>query len=443
MCHVNFKRGLMEGRIRAEWNRLKKVVVHKPGIEMFFGLLDPEASLYERAFDQEKAVKEHEALSEALKEQFKVKVSEMTDIIKEHAQKEQSVKDNVVKAALNSIDFSESGKRAKRLKDNIKENADSYGIDYFLNIMMLMPKMQLKDETGIKAIHINVTERDPLSNLYFMRDQQAVTDKGIFLSRMAKPQRRKETDFTKILWKIMKIPIVHEANAPATFEGGDFMPMKNFALVGLGDRTNIYGVKQMLNYGQSFDEVAVVHKPSHPLIPSADADPMVNMHLDTYFNVAGSDVVVGSKVLLEKAKVDIYTKNSESEYEISSKSTNLYDYITGKGFKLINISTLEQISYASNFLCVKDHAILAINTKSTVKNVLRNLELKANKNPERYAALLSQAKRDYKTLASSGNLFPHKKEMHENGIDYYAIDLENITGGYGGAHCMTAVIERG
>jgi len=39
-------------------------------------------------------------------------------------------------------------------------------------------------------------------------------------------------------------------------------------------------------------------------------------------------------------------------------------------------------------------------------------------------------------------VFPYKKEMYENGIDAYVLNLENITGGYGGAHCMTAAIER-
>ena len=51
---------MMEGRIRAEWDRLRKVIVHKPDIEMFFGLLDPSASLYERAFNQTAALKEHD-----------------------------------------------------------------------------------------------------------------------------------------------------------------------------------------------------------------------------------------------------------------------------------------------------------------------------------------------------------------------------------------------
>ncbi|MEM0202324.1 MAG: arginine deiminase family protein, partial [Candidatus Micrarchaeaceae archaeon] len=183
------------------------------------------------------------------------------------------------------------------------------------------------------------------------------------------------------------------------------------------------------------------HQPSHPLIPGNEPDPMIDMHVDTYCNVAGSDVMIGSKVLFQRAKVDVYTKEGSS-YKMDKKATNLYDYVTGKGFGVINLSTLEQMSYASNFLCIKDHTILAVNGEPIVKKVLNNLAFKARKNPKRYGALLSQAKKDYQDFISSGQLFPHKSEMYQNGIDFYAIDLKNITGGYGGAHCMTAVVER-
>lgn len=40
----------LEAKVRAEWDPLRKVAIHRPGIEMFFGLLDPYASLYERTF---------------------------------------------------------------------------------------------------------------------------------------------------------------------------------------------------------------------------------------------------------------------------------------------------------------------------------------------------------------------------------------------------------
>ena len=52
----------MIGKIKAEWDHLKKIVVHRPGMEMFFGLLEPYSSLYERAFSRSAARREHEML---------------------------------------------------------------------------------------------------------------------------------------------------------------------------------------------------------------------------------------------------------------------------------------------------------------------------------------------------------------------------------------------
>jgi arginine deiminase len=40
----------MKAKINAEWDHLSKIVLHSQGIEMYFGLLDPFASLYERSF---------------------------------------------------------------------------------------------------------------------------------------------------------------------------------------------------------------------------------------------------------------------------------------------------------------------------------------------------------------------------------------------------------
>jgi len=154
-------------------------------------------------------------------------------------------------------------------------------------------------------INLQVTEREPLSNLYFMRDQQIVTDKGMILSGMSKPQRKREPSLTRLLWKFLEEPLIHEIQVPGTFEGGDFIPLKEFALIGLGDRTNRSGIEQMLKHGLGYDEIGVVHQPSHPLIPGDRRDPMVNMHLDTYFNIASQGVAVGCELLLKNAPVEI------------------------------------------------------------------------------------------------------------------------------------------
>src|SRR5579863_9913426 len=56
----------MDSTIRAEWDTLKEVDVHRPGIEMFFGLMAPFSFLYERAFSMDEAIYEHTELEHAL-----------------------------------------------------------------------------------------------------------------------------------------------------------------------------------------------------------------------------------------------------------------------------------------------------------------------------------------------------------------------------------------
>jgi arginine deiminase len=411
---------------------------------MWFGLLAPYASLYERAFNRYEARSEHEHLEYTLKHEFKIEVIRLKEKILELADHRPEIRAKLVKAALGEMEFVGNEAEVAKAQKELVDNTDVFDAGHFFNILLLQPKLDLEEGIGARAVHVNVTERTPLANLYFMRDQQVVTDRGIFVSRMSKPQRRNETTLTRFLWDSLGEKVVHEVEAPGTFEGGDFIPMKEFALVGTGDRSNADGVNQMLEHGLDFDEVGVVHQPNHPLIPGSERDPMVDMHLDTYFNVAGSGVVVGSELLLKRAQVDVYHRAGRGGYIQDKKAgATLHDYVRRKGFDIVYLTTLEQLSYASNFLCVKDGTILAIEVDRIVKKVLAGLENEAKQNPKRYGRLFEQAKKDYQDLKDSAQFFPNKKELYQFGVDAYPIALTNLTGGYGGGHCMTAALERG
>jgi len=145
---------------------------------------------------------------------------------------------------------------------------------------------------------------------------------------------------------------------------------------------------------------------------------MINIHLVTYFNVASSGVVVGSDLLLKTATVAIYHREDAGVYQKEKEETNLHDYIRSKGFELIKVT----------------HVVM---------DVLQTLQSKAQEEPERYGTLLKQAERDYQQLKRDAEFFPHKQGVYEYGIDAYPLILKNLTGGYWGAHCMTAALQRG
>jgi arginine deiminase len=434
----------MNTGVKAEWDPLRRVVIHRPGIEMFFGLLEPYASLYERAFSRFGARREHERLEYILRYEFNIEVLHLKQTLLDQADRHEKVRERLVELAGHSLYFGGDPEGAALARKDLERNAPLLDSGHFFNILLLTPEIRIKAGEGTRAIHLNITEHEPLSNLYFMRDQQAVTDRGIVLGSMSKPQRQREPLLTGLLWEILGLPVTHRVTAPGTFEGGDLIPMGEFALLGKGDRTNEKGISQVLAHGLGYDEVGVVIQPRHPLISGERDDPMMDMHLDTYLNVASRGVVVGSKTLLQEANVEVYYRESEGQYSAEPRSrTSLHDYIREKGFEIIDITTLEQMAYASNFLCIRDGQILAVEVDRTVPDVIATLKAKAERDPVRYKRLLSQVEKDYRYLRNEGQFFPHKKEVYQHDIDAYPIILENLTGGYGGAHCMTCALRRG
>jgi len=434
----------MDGMIKAEWDPLKKVVLHTPGIEMFLGLLEPYGALYERAFSRDGARYEHEILTGILQKEYGIQVILLKDLIVSKATNHSLIRQKLVDKARETLEYSGDKKYVSVAKSEFEKNHRYYDILHFFFILLMHPLIQVNKKCGTRNISINIIQRQPLANLYFMRDQQFMTDKGIVLCRMAKPSRRRETEVTKFFWKeILGLPLLYEMKEPAIIEGGEFIPMGDFALVGLGDRTNQAAIDQLLSLSLGYKEIGVVHQPAHPLIPSSDPHPMVNMHLDTYFNVAADDIVIGSKVLLKCANMDIYHNKGEGIFVKDKKNTTLYEYIENKGFHIIDITTLEQMSYASNFLCIRNRKILAVEVEPVTRQILANLRRAAQKNPAKYTQLLAQAEKDYESLNNTGNFFPHKKEIYQNNVSVRPLRVKHLTGGYGAAHCMTCALSRG
>jgi arginine deiminase len=431
----------MDSTIRAEWHTLQDVVIHRPGIEMFFGLMEPYSFLYERAFSMDEAIYEHTELERAL-DRAGVNVHRLKRLAVRLAKDDPLLVREARRYAEQIVRFEGPRDEAKRARREFANNIAAFDAETVFNILVLRPSVRLDKKKGVRVIFPRVTLDVPLANLYFMRDQQAVTDLGVIVSRMSKPQRRMEPLITSTILQMAGAKIAHRVGAPGTFEGGDFIPADEFAMLGTGDRTNRSGVNQILQHGVGFEEMAVVHQPAHPLIPGDEPDPMIDMHLDTYLNIPGKGVAVGCLPLLKRAKVEVYKRMADGRYRKTSGNPVLYDFLVGRGFKIVPITTLEQLCYASNFLCVRDHHILAVEVDRVVERVMKNLEGEAAADPHRYRALMQQARKEFAELKESNRFFPRKREFDELGIEATPIPLQEITGGYGGAHCMTCAVSR-
>jgi arginine deiminase len=435
----------MKTRAFAEWDNLRDVMIHRPGIEMFFGLLEPYSFLYERAFSMDGAIHEHANLEHTLAS-HNVNVHRLKHAMVRTARENELLMERAGKYALKIVKFRGPSKETREAARAFKENISSLDPETLYNILVLRPTVSLRKGRGARVIFPHVTLNVPLANLYFMRDQQALTDRGIVVGRMAKPQRRLEPFLTSTVLQAMGAEIAYQVQSPGTFEGGDFIPARDFAMIGLGDRTNRSAVDQIMRHGLGFEEVVVVHQATHPLIEQRD--PMINMHLDTYLNIAGEGIAVGCLPLLNRATIEVYRKKTSTSslmdirYEKVSSGSNIQEYLTKKGYKFVPITTFEQMCYASNFLCLRDREIIAIEVEELAQRVLKNLEVTKNNYPKRYSRLYAHVKKEYAELRANGRFFPHKSEFYELGVKIVPILLEEITGGYGGAHCMTCALNR-
>lgn len=431
----------MTNGARAEWHRLREVMIHRPGIEMFFGLLEPYSFLYERAFSIDEAVYEHTQLEHALGEAG-VTVRRLKRFAVEVGARQPELMARVRRAAESIVHYSGPPDMVARSRKALRQNLATFDAETLFNILLLRPSVRLERRPGARGVLPTVELETPLANIYFMRDQQALTARGFVLGRMAKPQRQQEPLLTGALLRLAHASVVGQVRAPGTFEGGDFMPLGRFALLGTGDRTNASGVRQILGMATGFDEVGVVHQPSHPALPDDAPDPMIDMHLDTYFNVAGNGVAVGCGVLLKSARVEVYRRHGSGRLRRDPSTRSLWEFLAEKRFEVVPISTLEQMSYATNFLCLQDHRILAVEVEQELDHVVQVVARAARRDPHRYRALYGLVRREREELRAGRGFFPHTPLVRDRGVEVVPLSLQEITGGYGGAHCMTCVLNR-
>ncbi len=413
---------------KKEWDTLREVVMHRPGTEIDYAMISPRAFLFERPFNKNVALKEHENLQKVLEENG-VKVNLLREISNDLATRDHSFREKMEKKVLDEIQFYGDLSEAQKGKNELKKNLPYMDPDTLFNIMILCPSIDIRVDDELHMYYPKIFSNIPLTNLYFMRDQQAVTSEGVIGGRMRLPQRNKEPDLTNFIWthKLRK-ENTFRVGEETSFEGGDYIPMGEFGLIGTGPRTSKEGAMSALNSGlMKHDEVFLVENPKYEFQVK---DLLNNMHLDTYFNIASESVAIGSEILMKKAVGTTMVRNDDKFSP--SETTTLYEYIKAKGFSILNIDPLEQLCYSSNFLTLSNSKIVCIDSYAVFKKLLKN-------------GVMSKELVDQIGVDKSGleeRMFPNKNRMNEFGVDYIEINLEEITGGYGGAHCMTMSLSR-
>ncbi|EZQ07088.1 hypothetical protein CM19_04955 [Candidatus Acidianus copahuensis] len=395
-------------------------MVHEPGIEMFYGVLDPNSFLYMRRFNISKAVDQHRSLQESFKE-MGVEVLKLKELIINSSRTNPSFRKFLETTALNYIKFEGDGEVEKKAKGFIKDIEDLDDETLF-NVILLSPTVLSHEALGTSDYFTRILNEEPLANLYFTRDQSIITDKGLIIGRMSKRARSRETVMIKLGFLALGEKPIKEISEPAFLEGGDYLALDDFVIFGTGDRTSIGGIVQAME-AVDFDEVIVAYNP----VLEHYNDYALTMHLDMYINSPKQGVIVGNPDILSNTTVDVYEKKEKGYTR--KKKCSLLSYLKSKGLRIISVSLGEQLLYATNFLTLKDGKFISPDVKRNLNGVKEYL---ARRN---YEDLLNK-------LKLKDEVFPETREVREEGLDFIVVDVSELTGGFGGIHCMTTGIRK-
>ncbi len=393
---------------RAEYSRAMIILMHEPTEELFPGVIHPDAALFSDYFNIEQAAKEHANYRRELK-RFGAQVLTVREILLDGTLDEEG---NPVEGkaledlrrlaseflTYNTDSIPEDAEAQQRYKELIIRRANPKDL---VRIILLQPEIVLsrtEANTGFAATYI---ER-PIMNIFFMRDQMIATANGMVISRMNSPQRETESRIAEFcLDKIGMPPIGKITGRNAYLEGGDFLPMGRTAFIGRGLRTTQAAIDQLMdNDWLGCDTLVVVNDRWLE---------QEQMHLDTFFNVIDRDLVTLSENRYKAGPdstqyltADIYVRE-DNTYRKVAEAEDFVRYLE-KVLKvtIIPVSRPDELTYACNFLTVAPRRIMAV----------------------------------------AGQSEAFRQALSDNGVDVTWIPLDNLTKGYGAAHCMTQVLGR-
>lgn len=243
-----------------------------------------------------------------------------------------------------------------------------------------------------------MTDKLPLGNLLFGRDQSNLVGDTLFWSKMSKKIREPEVTVWKLaLNDYLANQKSFEVTGEGRIEGGDTIIHNGDCLIGVGGRTNEIGVMQVAP--EIFKQGLNVYSIYHPERASENMEHQTTMHLDTFYMPAPKNTCV---VLLEEARdrqvIQVSGKNSNLDGQVI---TNFENYLKESGADIIPISREQQLNYQANFVVLDKNTVLV----TTKDNYLRG-------------------------------------EFEKRGITVIDGNLDEITKGYGGAHCSLTPILR-
>ena len=272
----------------SEIGNLKKVLLHRPGVEL--EALTP-GTIDRLLFDDipylKIAQEEHDIFSKVLRENgVEVVYYEelLADVLKDEKLKEHFLNDFLSLSKINS----------KGLRKAITHYLYSLSEkEIVLKLISGIKRIDIKQEAPMSLMDLTDDVypfvSDPMPNLYFTRDPGACIGNGISINRMHTPARKRESLLLKYIYLYNKDFALegdrmwYDISDSFSIEGGDILVLsKDIVCIGLSDRTTVSGAEhfaQNLLAKSDFKKILAFN------IPKSRAF----MHLDTVFTMVDYD----------------------------------------------------------------------------------------------------------------------------------------------------------
>lgn len=384
----------------AEFTRAHVILMHTPSQELYDGVIHPAAGLYDDYFDADAAAEEHRGYI-AMLEDNDIEVHTVEEVLM--SMDHETLRKLADKCL--TYDATDTRMSAAEVEDYRQYVLQRMTHRDLYRTLLFHPTVELHEtglNTGLEAVY----KRNPLMNLYFLRDQSISTPCGQIMCRMNSSQRADEVDIIEACYHQLGYDPVWRVTGDGNYlEGGDYIPFGTIGLIGCGLRTTFGAIEQMMEQDvMGHDTIVVVNERWKD---------QYQMHLDTYFNVIDQDLVTlcfNRYDAQDESDINFLTiqmfarRPGEKLYhEVDAyKNMSFKAFLTERHCQIIRISKEDADHYANNYLAIDGRHIMSV----------------ANQ---------------------SGQL---EQEYASHGVTVEWVPLENLIGGYGAAHCMTQVLRR-